>query len=249
MNNAPVSSAFYRTLTVGLALFSALLLSACANQMRVQGQGPIVEQRYELNGIDRVHFSGRGEVRILPSDESVLVVSAARNVQSALDIDINDERLKAGPQRHVYFSSDSRPVYTLYVNDLERLSVSGAMSIMADELRGEELTLSVSGRAEVDMNVEATALNIHCSGSADITARGLVDQLEIHTSGSVKLEGGDLLARHVDIATSGSSRVTIWAEESLNIRSSGSTRVRYRGQPLVSQSVSGSSSVEALDDE
>lgn len=248
LNNASVSAACYRALAVGIALFSAVLLSACANQTRVQGQGPIVEQRYQLNGIDRVHFSGRGEVRILPSEDSVLVVSAARNVQSALDIDFNDDRLKAGPQRHVYFSSDSRPVYTLYVNDLERLSISGAMSIIADELRGDELTLSVSGRAEVDMRVEASVLILRSSGSAEINATGLVDQLEIRTSGSVRLEASDLLARHVDIATSGSSRVTIWAEESIDIRSSGSTRVRYRGQPLVSQSVSGSSSVEALNE-
>ncbi|PTY36179.1 hypothetical protein BGP77_02380 [Saccharospirillum sp. MSK14-1] len=249
MNNAFVSSALYRALAIGIGLFSAMFLSACANQTRVQGKGPVVEQRYELNGIERVYFSGRGEVRILPSDDSVLVVSAARNVQEALSINISDDRLKAGPQRHVYIASDSRPVYTLYVNELEHLGVSGAMSITADELRGNELTLSVSGRAEVDMRVEASLLTLRSSGSAEITATGLVDQLEIRTSGSVRLEGSDLLARHVDIATSGSSRVTIWAEESIDIRSSGSTRVRYRGQPLVSQSVSGSSSVEALNDD
>jgi len=249
LNPISESQSTRRLYAIALLMVSTLLLSACVGPMTVRASGPVVEQRYELNGIDRVYFSGGGEVRILPSNESVLVVSAARNVHQALDIDINDDRLKAGPQRRVRIPSSSSPVYTLYVNELDRLGVSGYMTVIADQLRGEELTLSVSGRAEVDMNIEATALNIHCSGSADITARGLVDQLDIHTSGSVKLEGSDLLARHVDIATSGSSRVTIWAEESLDIRSSGSTRVRYRGQPLVSQSISGSSSVKALGEE
>lgn len=238
-----------QTFATGLLMVSAVVLSACVNQVTVESGGPVVEQRFDLRGIDRVYFSGRGEVRILPSNESVLVVSATQPVQQALDIDIRDDRLKAGPKHRMRIATDSRPVYTLYVNELDRISVSGAMLITADQLRSDDLTLSVSGRAEVDMRVEATTLTINCSGSADIKVEGLVDHLDVNTSGSVRLEAGDLLARAVDISTSGSSRATIWAEESLHIRSSGSTRVRYRGQPLVSQSISGSSSVEALDEE
>lgn len=248
--NQLIESKFARRIhVIAWLVLSAILLSACVSPMTIQARGPVVEQRYQLNGIDRVYFYGSGEVRILPSKESVLVVSAARNVQEVLDIDISDDQVKAGPQRRVRLPSDSSPVYTLYVNELDHLSVSGYMSVKADQLSGEQLSLSVSGRATVDMRVTATALNIRSSGSAEITATGLVDQLKVRTSGSLKLAGSDLLARQVEIASSGSARVTIWAEESLDIRSSGSTRVRYRGQPVVSQSISGASSVEALNDD
>lgn len=238
-----------QSLATVVLLVGVVVLSGCVSQTTIEASGPIVEQRYDLHGIDRVYFSGRGELRILPSNESVLVVSAAQNVQQALDIDINDDRLRAGPKHRVRFPADSRPIYTLYVDELERVSISGSMSITADQLRGDDLTLSVSGRADVDMRVEAETLTINCSGSADIKAAGLVNHLDVNTSGSVRLEAGDLLAREVEISTSGSSRATIWVEDRLHVRSSGSTRVRYRGQPLVSQSVSGSSSVEALNED
>lgn len=224
----------------------AAALSGCVSQQAVRAVGPMTEQRYELGSIERVSFSGRGDVRIVPSNESVLVVHGAPNVLDALSINISDDRLKAGPRYRYYIPSDSQPTYTLYLNELDRLSVSGSMTIIADELKGDDLTLSVSGRAEVTLNIDASVLTIRCSGRADITATGLVDQLEIHTSGSVDVKAQDLLARQVTMSTSGSSRATIWAEESLEVRSSGSTRVQYRGQPRVSQSVSGSSSVEAL---
>ncbi|WP_157954315.1 head GIN domain-containing protein [Saccharospirillum mangrovi] len=240
-----------RTLSVTavLMLAAAWLLSGCIGPMTIHARGPDVEQRYALGELERASFSGRGDVRLVPSNESVLVVSAPQNILDVLDIEVRQGRLNAGPRHGVRLSHTTpAPVYTLYVNELERLDFSGSMVVHADQLNTHSLRLSGSGAVKGDLRVNVSELSIHGSGSVDLTLTGQTDTLDVHGSGAVRLDATDLLARSVELYSSGSAHVSVWAEESLKVHSSGSTRVRYRGQPLVSQSISGSSSVEALDD-
>lgn len=237
-----------KRMPTALLVLTSLLLTACAGPTAIRPSGPLIERSYPLPPLSRVSFYHVGDVRVVSADESMLVVSASQNVQDVLDIDINDQRLKVGPFRGYHLTRAARPSYTLYINELERLDLSGSMSVQADRLVVQALTLAASGSVKGDLQVVAETLHVSGSGSINLTLTGQVEQLEVHGSGSIKLNSQDLLARRVEVRSSGSSNISVWAEDSLDIHTSGSTRVRYRGQPRVSQSVSGSSSIEALDD-
>lgn len=231
-----------------IPILAALLLTACVSPSSIRGTGPLIEKSYPLESINRAVFFGSGEVHIVPSRKTSLVITAAQNVHEVLSVEVDSESLKVGPQHGIHLARSAKPAYTLYLNELEHLDLSGSMSVYADHLDGDQLSVNASGGVDGELLIQAQELTVRGSGSINLTLSGQTDRFHVHGSGSVKVDAGKLLARWVDLDLSGSSKITVWADDSLDVHSSGSTRVQYRGQPRISQDVSGSSSIEAWEE-
>jgi len=116
------------------------------------------------------------------------------------------------------------------------------------EIPGSEVSeVRVSGSNNITLqNIDKPVFRIRGSGSTDVTASGFADELEIRMSGSSAIDAGALSAKIVTIRTSGSSDATISADETIVSRSSGSSTIRYYGQPsTIENQSSGSSSLKS----
>lgn len=231
-----------------LIVTSLFLVSACAAPGSTQPQGPTVEQRYDLDAISRASFSGRAELHLVPSNETALVISAARNIIEALDVEVRGRHLSVEPKAGVQLSRSASPVYTLYVDRLQRLDLDGAVALSGEQRGSGDFSIHVSGSVSGELAVTVPSLNVASSGSVELSLSGQTDHLDIDSSGSVRLDATNLLARTAQLDSSGASHLDIWVEDNLDISSSGATRVRYRGQPRINQNTSGASSITALDD-
>jgi hypothetical protein len=114
----------------------------------------------------------------------------------------------------------------IFAPDLNRIEVSGASRVDADD-------------------IDAPSLHLVLSGASRIQIDGAVDDLEIDASGASRVEGEGLVAATLDVHLSGASRATIEVTDSAEGDLSGASRVDLAGDhnPDVDVDVSGGSSI------
>ena len=208
---------------VGLLVIAVILLGACNV---VRGSGDMVTESRSVSNFDSISLSGSGDVIINQDGEESLTIETDDNVMQYITSEVRGGTLHLGTE-NLTSGSPTRLVFTVGVDDLTGLSISGSGNIKADGIQTDRLDVGVSGSGDLELEGEAT-------------------RQEIDISGSGKYRGGNLRSETADISVSGSGDVTVWAIDSLDVSVSGSGSVDYYGSPAVNSSTSGSGNVNSL---
>jgi hypothetical protein len=233
---------------VRLAIVALLVapLAGCSALMEpVVGSGVSATAGRAVGDVKEVSLTGIGELMILQGEKPGLMVTADDNVLPLLETDSDDDKLKIRIKSGFAVTTKTPITYTLTVRRLEKLSLSGAGTAIADRLAGGTFTLKVSGSGGVtirDLSVEKLAADL--SGSGTATVAGTADKFTASVSGSGGIDASLLKARTADVTVSGSGSVAAWPADALKARVSGSGSVRYKGSPKVDQKTSGSGRVK-----
>lgn len=230
-------------LVSGMAL---LALTAC-NAAVINGSGNLVTETREVSGFDSIDLSGSGEVIITQGSGETLTVETDDNVMEHVESEVRNGTLHLGFKPGINLIDVTQLVFTVGVDDLTAVSVSGSGDVETDQLSTDRLDLKVSGSGDVQIGDLATdELTIAISGSGDIDLAGQATIQDIAISGSGKYQAGDLASQSVNIDISGSGTATVWASETLDADISGSGTVNYYGRPAVDSSQSGSGDLNSL---
>jgi len=186
----------------------------------------MVTESRSVSNFDSISLSGSGDVIINQDGEESLTIETDDNVMQYITSEVRGGTLNLGTE-NLTSGSPTRLVFTVGVDDLTGLSISGSGNIKADGIQTDRLDVGVSGSGDLELEGEAT-------------------RQEIDISGSGKYRGGNLRSETADISVSGSGDVTVWAIDSLDVSVSGSGSVDYYGSPAVNSSTSGSGNVNSL---
>lgn len=208
---------------VGLLVMVVILLGACNV---VRGSGDMVSESRNVSNFDSISLSGSGDLIVHQEGEESLTIETDDNIMGHITSEVRGGTLHLGSEDFTSVSP-TRLIFTVGVDDLTGLSVSGSGTINADGIQTDRLDVRVSGSGDLELEGEATSQ-------------------EIDISGSGTYRGGNLLSETADISVSGSGDVTVWATDSLDVSVSGSGSVGYYGDPSVNASTSGSGSVNNL---
>lgn len=111
-----------------------------------------------------------------------------------------------------------------------------------------ELTAVTSGAGNMDLNsFLCPYINMECSGSSKVNMNGTGEELKLKVSGTTTIKGENFTLKKVTISCSGSSDATLNVSEYLYVSGSGTSKVRYYGNPKVESSGSGSFKLTQLD--
>ncbi len=138
-------------------------------------------------------------------------------------------------------------IWLTYTN-LKEINSSGSSDIQAEgKIKSEELRISLSGSGNIEAEVELKRLDLSISGSADAKISGKTQEQEITISGSGELKAVDLESEKAEIKISGSGNATVYVKEEIEARTSGSGKIKFKGNPSkqITKS-SGSGSVSSL---
>ena len=120
------------------------------------------------------------------------------------------------------------------VANLESLTASGGSDV---ESRGtwksDDFEIEASGGSDIEMTLDVDILEVTCSGGSDIDLDGSVDKLELTSSGGSDFNGRKLIAKDVNIRSSGGSDVYIHVSDKLVARASGASDIHYSGNPQI----------------
>lgn len=183
---------------------------------------------------------GERESLVIEADESLLPRLNTEVVNGKLIIDLKSWRDHLQPQK--------LPIRCeITMKDINGIAISGSATLLVDGIRTEQLHLMVSGSVKGELNrLQATDFKATIPGSCRIEVAGEAITHEVHISGSAKLKEEKLICQTADVRISGSAEVDLSVTMSLTIGISGSGTVRYRGNPAISQRISGTGEVIAL---
>ena len=258
-----------KKLLVGLIGLSLLLVvTGCAGV--VQGSGGVVTETYDVSGFSRLDVSNAVEVDLSQEGKESVSVETDANLLRYLEVEVRGDTLHVGlndSARGVAINPSRGIHFTVGVDDLERLEVSGASNVDAGPLESGDFELSVAGASDVEIeSLEVDSARIEASGSSDVSIGDLrAGKLDAVASGasSVEVSGeaaaqvadvegasnyraGDLQSAETYVEVSGASDARLRASETLQVDASGASHVRYYGSPQVSQQLSGASDLDRL---
>lgn len=251
---------------IGLLFLPSLACGAFTTNS-VIGSGEIVTQTIDVSGFQRVTLEGFGDVFIEQGQTESLSVETDENILPLLDIHVKGGELSLGTKNGVDVNPSESITYTLTVQDLDAITLSGSGTFHAGSIKSGTFGVSVSGSGDINVSsLAADTLSIELNGSGniaiedisvktvdtslqgsgDIHLEGKADTQKVRVGGSGNYLAGDLQTNAADVSVPGSADVTVWVEDELNIKVNGSGNIQYYGKPVIDQSISGSGDITSL---
>jgi Putative auto-transporter adhesin, head GIN domain len=210
-----------------------------------EGSGVLVTRRLEIPaGIERVEVGDgfRATIRVAraaPSGE----VTIDDNLLDRLRVEVDGDTIGIDLDGRV---RDATLRATIDLIRLRRVDVSGASRARVEGRVTDDLTIGASGASEVEIgSVDLDELILSVSGASEVSIDGGSQHIRADASGASRIVLFGVEGDEVEVDVSGASEAEVTARDRLEARASGSSSVRYRGEPdRVITDASGSSSVE-----
>ena len=235
-----------RILVLGLLLSAALLGITACNLIGERGSGDLITETREVSNFDSIALEGSGDVIVSQGGGESLIVETDDNLMEHVETEVRNGTLYLGFETDVDSRgfSPTRLIFTVGVNDLKGLSVSGSGNIESDMVETDSLEATISGSGEILIeDLIASEVTGKISGSGKIELSGEAVTQDVTVGGSGKYRASDLQSESAEVSVSGSGNATVWATKTLDASISGSGSIDYFGNPSVNQSTSGSGDV------
>lgn len=122
------------------------------------------------------------------------------------------------------------------------ISASGMSSIDFERVECKTFSLSISGKTEVDAQLQADKCNISVSGMSEVDLDGRTNHISLKLSGMSEVSLDELHARTAEVYVSGMSEAEVNASESITGGVSGMSDLTTFGSANVNVSTSGGGS-------
>ena len=122
------------------------------------------------------------------------------------------------------------------------ISASGMSSIDFERVECKTFSLSISGKTEVDAQLQADKCDLSVAGMSEVDLEGRTDRLLLRLSGMSEVSLDELHARTAEVYVSGMSEAEVNASESITGGVSGMSDLTTFGSANVNVSTSGGSS-------
>ncbi len=233
--------------TISFLFALVVFLSAC-NLNVIRGSGDLIKETRNVSNFDQVSLSGSGIVIITQNGEQSLVVETDDNIMEHITSEVRGSTLELGfDSTRAGGYSPTKLIFTLNVDDLNGLNISGSGDISAESIETENIEIDVSGSGKVKVDsLTADTVDAEIGGSGEIDLAGIVTEQNIAIGGSGKYRTEDLRSETVVVDIGGSGDATVWATNSLNINIGGSGSVNYYGTPAINSSIGGSGSINNM---
>ena len=231
---------------------ATLILTSCSyfGGKRVSGNGNVVSQNRTAGSFSSVDVSGAIDVYIRQDSSQSVRVETDENLQELVEVYEQNGRLYISPRDNFNLNPSNKSV-KVYVSSpqIRGLEVSGASNVFGENRisSSESFEIDISGASEVKIDLNAPRVDVDLSGASELHIAGETRDFNVEGSGASGIKGFDLKTENSSIDISGACSAEIFASVKADIRASGASSVKYRGNAAVTQDMSGASSVKKVD--
>ena len=215
-----------------------------------RGSGVIKSETRKVSGFDEIDLDYPAEVFIKQGASESLTIEADDNLLPQLVAEVRDGTLhiENGERDYDERVNPSQMVrITITVKNLREVDFSTAGKLAIDGLKGDTLSIFLSGAGNVALNdLELEKLTASLSGAGEFTASGSATELSLTISGFGSFDSPNLATQTADVRISGAGSATLRVEKSLDASISGAGSVNYYGSPSVTQAISGAGDVKQI---
>ncbi|MCP9756318.1 DUF2807 domain-containing protein [Lacihabitans sp. CCS-44] len=231
-------------------LFSLTLLvfTSCDKILYENGVPPrgYDTKDFALSSFDRVELNNAFFVTIIKSSESKVSAKGSGDDIDDLEVTVTNGKLDIRYDKRIRIKQLKRykmelVVYTPNITEIDAKSasdteISGFGTISA-------FTANVSGASVLRLKNAVKSLTADVSGASRIILPMSVENLDAELSGTSNLDGFEANSSEVFLELSGASKAEVSASKTLNVKASGASKVFYKGEPKITEDLSGGSKV------
>ncbi len=207
----------------------------------------VLHETRAATGFSRIEIDGQADITLRQGTTEGLSLEATAQGLKQIRTDVRGKTLRISlvDQSHwwqwIFGGSATRtPRITINLIQLERIEASGAVNIIADSLKANELRLDFAGACKLKIgDLQATRLRLDGAGAIKAEIAGKVAEQNIDLSGAGSYLAADLVSDNIALQVSGAGKAIVNAKTSLKAEISGAGLVEYAGNPRLEQDISG----------
>ena len=123
-------------------------------------------------------------------------------------------------------------------------SGSGKIQMKAN-VKGDA-KFNISGVSKIQGELSAANVKFNSSGVSTVDITGSAKEIKIDISGTSKINASKFTVRTATVKSSGTSKITLDVADHLEVNSSGTSTVEYKGAPVIAAKVGGTSKVRKI---
>lgn len=220
-----------------------LMLNGC-NSNCIKGSGTQKIEDRNVGTFSKVEFGGSIKLKIKQDSTNWMKITADDNILKLIKTRVSGDVLKIEMDGN--FCNPSEVLVELSSQTWSGIKASGATQIISEnQINSDNFELDLSGSSQVDLNLVTAKFKMETSGSSEIKLKGQARQSDVNVSGAAEINAFNFVVSDYNIETSGSSKCAINVLNSLNVNSSGSSEILYKGLPKnINNKKSGSSELK-----
>jgi hypothetical protein len=228
----------------------AVVLGGCTDLVGgdiIHGDGRYVEEVRATSRFSGISNATVAQIEILQGPVERLRILGEENLIGYIRTRVDNGTLRIYTDANVTLRPNEPIIVEVDAVTLGWLINSGSGDINAPIIDAGRLEVLSSGSGDVYLDdLLADSLIVASSGSGGVLATGNVASVRITHSGSGSIETRELNASEVDATLSGSGTSTVRARDWIYAIVAGAGSLRYYGNPVVQQSVTGSGRVQRI---
>lgn len=215
--------------------FLALLFFASCTETKVNGNGNITTQTYDIKNFTGVDIGGVSAIYLTQDSTYSVKVEVDENILPYLDVKASEGTLYVNNKDHANIDPTGKMKIYISLPELEKLDISGASSIETKNkfTQKANLNIDISGASSGSIAIHSPKVNIDISGASTLDIAGETRDVIADVSGASTLNAFNLLAENTKIDASGASTARVFASVSLSGEASGASGIRYKGKPQI----------------
>lgn len=233
-------------LKLSVALSVASVFQSCVYVNKDSDIPPRGEttRTYDFRNFDELEISDAIRVHVVAGSAFSVEATGERNDLDDLDVFVQEGRLTARYKNS--WRSRKRMDIDITMPDLAGVDFTGAVSATIDDFENlPSIDIELSGASQCDFEGTGSNLKFDLNGASKLNAFGKVKFVDGEASGASQFNAFDMVSEESVLDLSGASSAKVWATRLLDVKASGASSVRYRGNPRVEKDLSGGSTVRA----
>ncbi len=214
---------------LGIAIIALAFVSCSFSG--VVGSKNVIKQNRKLSGnFESVKVSTGIDLILSQGEKKDIIVEADDNIIDLLKTEIKDNVLI------IYFDKSvakvkSKKVYVTIPTIISITATSGANVESENEINGDEINLTASSGAGVDLILKYDKMICSASSGSDIDIKGECSDLNIDASSGSNIEAKEFLAKNVDASASSGASIVLLVSENITASASSGGNINYYGEP------------------
>jgi Putative auto-transporter adhesin, head GIN domain len=212
-----------------ISIIAIIFLAAACNNGR-RGSGNIITETRNVSAFTKVSAATSIDVDVQQGAETSVIVEADDNLIKYIETTVVGGELKIRLKNVSIWNEATIKVHVI-APKYDAFSASSSAEIVSKNTitSNSKIKLEASSSANIDIEIDAPAVEVDASSSADITAAGRTKEVTVDANSSSKVELDKLQAEIVNAEASSSADVSIFASVKINAKANSSGDISYTG--------------------
>jgi phage shock protein PspC (stress-responsive transcriptional regulator) len=202
---------------------------------------------HTLDNFNKLNIQGVATVHLVQAPDFSIAEQGRQYDIDNVQLEVKDNTLILSQKNRekicLFCFNHGRLGITISMPKIESIETSGIVTLSANKITTESLSLTTSGVSTTDVEVTTRTMAVESSGSSHVTLHGTSPVLRVTTSGVSSFDGSLFKVRTATADASGNSHITVNASDTVNAVASGVSEIIYSGTPKVSQDTSGNARI------